>query len=114
MIDSDNFGAGSVFVFEVILIALSLSLGILASRIVPPIDNHLKPSRIQSTRKARMTKYVQKAKARIQQQRDISRKVNLCHPNLESYKSNSETAKIVSGTPSKAESLKFINLLDST
>ncbi|KAJ3368730.1 inositol polyphosphate 5-phosphatase [Allomyces arbusculus] len=53
LLDSDEFGAGAVFGFTFILIAFSLSLGILVSRIVPPIDNHLKPSRILAVRRAR-------------------------------------------------------------
>ncbi|KAI9221775.1 hypothetical protein BC828DRAFT_380188 [Blastocladiella britannica] len=46
LIDPENFGAGAAFATDVIVIAVSLSIGILGSRIIPPVENHLKPSRI--------------------------------------------------------------------
>ncbi|KAJ1518128.1 hypothetical protein HMI54_002435 [Coelomomyces lativittatus] len=38
LIDSSSFGNGSNFAFQVILTALSLSIGILASHVVSPIE----------------------------------------------------------------------------
>ncbi|ORZ40006.1 hypothetical protein BCR44DRAFT_1426079, partial [Catenaria anguillulae PL171] len=42
-LDPTNFGAGSGFAIDFIVIAAWLSIGILGSRVLPPIENHLKP-----------------------------------------------------------------------
>ncbi|KAL7748236.1 pheromone-regulated protein prm10 [Sorochytrium milnesiophthora] len=51
LIDSQDYPSGTSFAFRVLLIALSLALGILGSRIVPPIDSVLKRGRVKTLRR---------------------------------------------------------------